>query len=189
MKEKLLEWDKNLFLSLNADCGALLDSIMWYFSWIGSFVILAFFFYFLMYKNRGYSIKQILILLLVMGFIVLLADQTSNFFKENMSKFRPTHNPELKGMIHTVNGYIGGLYGTVSGHAANAFGLASFMVLVYNRRWFSWFALSYAAIIAYSRIYLGVHYPLDLIFGTFFGLLYGYLVYRLYMRYIVKIKI
>lgn len=182
MIEKILDIDKKIFLALNFDGGCLLDNIMWYFSWIGSYVILVFFFLFIMKRCKQVSYKNILILILFLGLIVLLADQTANFFKANIPKFRPSHNPELKGMIHTVKDYFGGLYGTVSGHAANGFGIATFISLVYSRRWFTWFAMTYVTIIAYSRIYLSAHFPLDLIFGTLFGLLYGYLIYKLYKK-------
>ncbi len=189
MIEKILKWDTETFLSLNFDGGAFLDAIMWYFSWIGSFIILVIFFLYLMRKSKGIDYKHMIMLVIFLAIIVLLADQTSNFFKANVPKLRPSHNPELKGLIHSVGGYIGGLYGTVSGHAANSFGIATFLVLAYNKRWFTYFTYSYVVLIAYSRIYLGVHYPLDLIFGTMFGLLYGYLIYLLYKKvYLTNIK-
>lgn len=182
MTEKILELDRNLFLALNFDGGCLMDNIMWYFSWIGSYVIMVIFFLVLMRTRQQISYKRILLLILFMGLIVLLADQTANFFKTNFPKFRPSHTPELQGMIHTVRDYFGGLYGTVSGHAANGFGLATFIALVYSRRWFTWTVMIYVTIIAYSRIYLSAHFPLDIIFGTLFGLLYGYLIFKLYKR-------
>lgn len=187
MIEKILELDKNIFLALNFDGGWLMDNVMWYFSWIGSFFIMVIFFFVMMRKYKQVSYKNILILLLFMGLIVLCADQTSNFFKANIPKFRPSHNPDLQGLIHTVRDYFGGLYGTVSGHSANAFGLASFIALIYSRRWMTWTVMIYSIIIVYSRIYLSAHFPLDIIFGACFGLLYGYLIYKLYVNYSYKI--
>ena len=183
MIDKIFDLDKSIFLDLNFDGGYIMDNIMWYFSWIGSYVIMVIFFLLLMKYHKRISYKDVLILILFMGLIVLLCDQTSNFFKSNLPKFRPTHNPSLEGMIHTVRGYVGGLYGTVSGHACNGFGLATFISLVYSRRPMTIFVMLYVATISYSRIYLGVHFPLDLIFGTLFGIFYGWCVYKLYNIY------
>lgn len=180
MTDKILQLDRDLFLALNFDGGWLLDDIMWYFSWIGSYVIMGLFFLVLMRYQKQISYKNILLLLLFIGAIILCADQTANFFKANLPKFRPSHTPELVGQIHTVRDYFGGLYGTVSGHAANGFGIAMFISLVYARRWFTWTVMLYVACIAYSRIYLSAHFPLDIIFGTLFGLFYGYLFFKLY---------
>lgn len=184
MIEKILEIDRNLLLTLNFDGGVLLDNIMWYFSWFGSYVILVLIFMMLIKKRYTIPYKEILILFLFVGLVILLCDQTSNFFKNNMPKFRPTHTPIVQDMIHTVRGYVGGLYGTVSGHASNGFGIAMFLSLVYSRRNMTIFAMIYVSLIAYSRIYLGAHYPLDLLFGTMFGLFYGWGVYKLYMKFI-----
>lgn len=185
MIDKILELDKNLFLALNFDGGWLMDNIMWYFSWIGSYVIMVVIFLVLMRTKQQIPYKKMVVLILIMGLIILCADQTSNFFKTNMPKFRPSHTTELEGLIHTVRDYFGGLYGTVSGHAANGFGLAMFMSLIYSRRWFTWTVMIYFSIIAYSRIYLSAHFPLDIIFGTLFGLFYGYIAFKLYKKIIV----
>ncbi len=193
MIEKLKTWDTETFLALNFDGGALLDAIMCYFSWMGSYFILIIFFLFLMKRNKGIDYKHIGIIVLFLGLIVLMASLTSGFFKhfettgflkDYVQKLRPCYNPNLEGLIHFPTDYTKErLYGTVSGHAANGFGIAMFLVLTYRKRWFTYFALSYVLIISYSRIYLGVHYPFDLIFGTMTGLLYGYFVHRLYCKY------
>lgn len=180
MVDKILQLDRELFLALNFDGGWLLDNIMWYFSWIGSYIIMVIFFLVMLRYKQQISYKRLLLIVLFMGLIILCADQTANFFKANLPKFRPSHTPELVGQIHTVRDYFGGLYGTVSGHSANGFGLAMFMSLLYCRRWFSWLVFIYMAIIAYSRIYLSAHFPLDIMFGTLFGLLYGFLIFKLY---------
>ena len=103
-------------------------------------------------------------------------------FKDIFLRFRPTHNIEIKEIIHTYiksNGeeYRGGLYGFVSSHAANFFALSTYLYLVFKEqsRWWS-LIFVWSIIIAYSRIYLGVHYPLDVIGGALLGISIGYLV-------------
>ncbi len=188
MIEKLINWDKETLLCLNFDGGAFLDAIMWYFSWIGSFFILVIIFLTLMGWKRGANYKHLIVLFFMLGFVVLFCDQTANYFKDTFQKLRPLHNEELKALIYTTKSNIlaTGLYGTVSGHAANGFGIAAFIALVYKQRWFSWFVLSYAVLIAYSRVYYAAHYPFDVIFGALFGMLYAYIVYLLYSKVILK---
>lgn len=183
MLDKILELDKEFFLLLNGDGGAVMDSVMWALSSKMIFFLLVIVFLLLMRLIKDSTFKQLLFMLISLALIVLLADQTSNIFKDNLCKLRPTHNPELANIVHIVNNYKGGLYGTVSAHAANGFGLGIFMSLVYRRKWFTWSVMSLFSLIAYSRIYLSVHYPLDIILGIFFGLLYGVLVYNLYKRF------
>ena len=183
MIDKIINADKSIFLDLNFNGGYIMDNIMWFFSWIGSYIMMVIFFLVMMKYYRKIPYKKILILMLFMGLIVLLCDQTANFFKHNIPKFRPTHDPSLAGLVHTVRGYVGGLYGTVSGHACNGFGLATFISLVYSRRAMTIFVMLYVATISYSRIYLGVHFPLDIISGALFGLFYGWAVYKLYNVY------
>lgn len=186
MIDKVLNCDKELFLALNFDGGSFLDNIMWMLSSIMSYIIMVIVFLFLARKLRQLSYKNIAILFLFLAFIVLLADQSSGFFKDYMPKLRPSRNPELAGLTHTVRGYIGGMYGTVSAHAANGFGLAVFMCFVLRNKTFTYCVITYVALISYSRIYLSVHYPLDIFFGMLMGVFYGFAVYKLYMWFSTK---
>lgn len=107
---------------------------------------------------------------------ILLADQVSSgLMKPYFERLRPCHNPELEGLLY-VYGRCGGLYGFVSSHAANTFGVATFLTLILRKKQkgIKWLFL-YAVIVSYSRIYLGVHYPLDVLFGALVGVLSAYL--------------
>ena len=90
-------------------------------------------------------------------------------------------NP-ISDMVHIVNGHRGGRYGFPSCHAANTFGLAFFVWFLFRKRWLTVFMMGWALLTCYSRVYLGVHYPGDLIAGTLVGLIAAYIVYRLFLK-------
>ena len=180
MKETVLAFDRNLFLLLNGDGGSFMDACMAAFSSKLMLVPIGLLALWMIWRKEGW--RRLLLAIGCIALIVLFADQISGFFKHNLPKFRPTHDPLLAGMVHTVNGYKGGLYGTVSAHAANSFGVSLFAALLVHKRWFSWIIFICCLLIVYSRIYLGVHFPLDIFFGTLLGLLTGYLFYLLYKK-------
>jgi undecaprenyl-diphosphatase len=112
--------------------------------------------------------------------VVTLADQTSvHLFKNVFERLRPCHNPEIRELIHLAASKCYGKFGFVSSHAANSFGVAVFLALAFKTRWFSWFILAWALLVSYSRIYLGVHYPADIIVGGLLGAVCGYAVWNL----------
>ena len=100
-----------------------------------------------------------------------------------VERLRPSNleNP-ISDMVHIVNGRRGGRYGFPSCHAANTFGLAFFIWFLFRKRWLTVFMMGWALLTCYSRIYLGVHYPGDLIVGTLIGLFAAYIVYRLFLK-------
>lgn len=175
--------DTKILLNLNFDGGVCMDKVMWFFTSAPSFVIIGAVMIYLFYRNL--PLKQFWFSLLFAGLVVLLADQTATFFKHTIPFFRPTHTEGLEGLLHTVNGYKGGLYGTVSGHAANSFGLALYGSLILRKRWTTILFFSFAAITSYSRIYLGVHFPSQICYGFITGMLAGTISYYAF-KYTVK---
>ena len=169
----ILELDKQALLTLNFDGGVLMDNLMWMASsktlWIPLYLLLI---YLLL---RRYGWKNTLLALVVIAVTIVLADQICNLFKNNLPKFRPSHNPELEGLVHIVRGYRGGKYGTVSAHAATITSVAMFSSLLLQRRWWSIVCCMWVAVVCYSRIYLGVHFPLDILCGICLGVLLGWL--------------
>lgn len=125
--------------------------------------------------------KKFLVILLFIILAVTLADQSSvNLFKNLFHRLRPCHEPSLEGLVHLVKGECGGLYGFVSSHAANSFNIALLSLMLIRKKWYTICIILWASIIGYSRIYLGVHYPGDVIVGSLLGALIGWGVYKLY---------
>ena len=130
----------------------------------------------------GLFFLGILLSLAFLGATVIADDQICNFFKHNVPKLRPTHTPGVESLVHTVRDYRGGLYGTVSAHAAISFSIALFTSVLFRRRWYAIAIFVWAALLAYSRIYLGVHYPMDILFGLLLGLSLAAVSVRLCLR-------
>ncbi len=178
------EIDTTLFLSLNGDLGGFADTLLLFasgkLSWLPLYALL----YYLVY--RKYGLKKSLVMLAVCVAAVGLSDLTASFFKTHLPKLRPSRNPALEGLVHTVGGYRGGLYGTVSAHAATCTAIAVYMSLLIRRRWVNVALAVWVALVCYSRIYLGVHYPADILFGIATGTLFGLLCYFPTQKYLIK---
>lgn len=179
MLDKLELLDRELFLAINGWHAPMFDSVMYYVSQIWVFAPV--FVYWLYMVFNRYGLKKLLILLGFLGLLILLTDQTSNITKHAIKRYRPTHNLEIQSKVHTVNEYKGGLYGFFSGHSTNSFGIAMLLFLIFRKESivFRLLFFAWAAITAYSRIYLGVHYPSDIFVGFVVGIFWGYVVYRL----------
>lgn len=175
MLETLLEWDKDLLLYLNRLGSPYLDSFMIFMSeklvWIPLYLLLCY----RLYLIYG---KQIYQPLLAIGIVILVSDQTTSFFmKPYFERLRPCKDPELTGLVLIVD-KCRGLYGFASGHSANAFAVAAFFVFLDPMKTIGRILLIWAAVIAYSRVYLGVHYPTDIMVGAGIGILYSFLAVK-----------
>jgi undecaprenyl-diphosphatase len=181
MIDAIIEFDKELFLFFNGMHAPWLDPVMEVCSEKeASIPLYAFLLYHIYgaYKRRTWGILLSIVILIVM------TDQfTTTLMKPFFERPRPSHEPTLQGLVHLVNGYSGGKYGFASSHAANTFGLAMFLSCLLKREkpWISWLFL-WAAFVSYTRIYLGVHYPGDIIVGALIGILFGWLVFKLYIH-------
>lgn len=180
MWQSLLEWDRSLLLWLNGDWGWFWDQ---FFFVVSSKLIWAPFYAVVLYAVwRRFGTRNLLLTMLCLGLAVIAADQVCNFFKEHTPKFRPTHTESIRHLVHTVRDYRGGLYGTVSAHAAIGFTIAFFTSRLFRRRWYTAVVYLWALLVAYSRIYLGVHFPLDIFFGALCGTLLGWAAFRIYRK-------
>ena len=169
--------DQELFLFLNSMNSPLWDHIMVAISgrviWIPLYIAILFVF------GKKFK-KKMLILILVITAVIVLGNQFSVILKNLVQRPRPCHDPALEGLVHVVNGRCGGLYGFVSSHATNAFSVALLSLSLIRVRWFSFGIIFWALVVGYSRIYLGVHYPGDVLCGSMLGALTGWGGYELY---------
>ena len=187
MMEQLIEWDKQLLVFLNSFHHPWLDPVMMLITKTVFWIPLYLYFIFLIFKQHK---KDGWWFLLGAAVTILMADQiTASLMKPYFARLRPSHDPSLEGLLHLVNGYKGGLYGFASSHAANTFGAATFVWLVLgpNYRWIG-FAFAWAAIMTYSRIYLGVHFPGDVFVGALVGIASGWCGYRIAFSILEKRK-
>ena len=114
--------------------------------------------------------------------LILMTDQTTNLFKNVLvCRYRPCHNLEYGHLVHLVGDHCGGKHGFFSGHSSNSFAIAMFVAQLLRGRKTMFFILLWAAIVAYSRVYNGVHYPSDIVAGAMAGMLFGYLCSKLYL--------
>lgn len=183
---ELLRWDTELFLLLNSLGSEAWDKFWLAISatatWIPLYAILIFM---LARHFKGWLLFWGLLLVV---FNLFLTDQGSTwFFKEQFERLRPCHVAELQDQMRLVKAGCGGRYGFLSAHAANTFGMALLVGWFTRKRW-PWLMpvlFCWAAIVAYSRIYIGVHYPLDVICGALYGMLCATLFYRIFQKLIL----
>ena len=167
---KQLDWDISLFLN---DWGN--DAVDLFFNVVTHkfyAIPLYLFVLYVLYKKIG--TRNMVIALISIALLIALSDQLANLFKDNLERLRPFREPALEGLISKV-GKSGGTYGFYSGHASSAVALATFLwfILRRNHKILGFVMMIWSALVAYSRVYLGVHYFGDVLMGSFMGLLLG----------------
>jgi undecaprenyl-diphosphatase len=177
MIEELIEWDKKALVFLNGFHAPYLDPIMLLLTQTVIWIPFYGFLLYLLFKNYT---KETWFLLFGVVITILLSDQiTSSFMKPFFGRLRPSHDPSLQYLIHLVNDYRGGRYGFASSHASNSFAIAVFIWLALKSH-YKWIGLMFlwAFFFTYTRIYLGVHYPGDVLVGALVGMLCGWIGFQ-----------
>lgn len=175
MIEQLKDWDEKLFIWLNSFHLSWLDPIVFQLTqtvtWLPFYAILIYVIYRADHKGIWWVLGGA-------ALTILISDQvTSGFMKPFFERLRPCHDERWEGIMHNY-GRCGGLFGFVSSHAANTFGIATFLNLKLKDKppYLKWLFL-WALIISYTRIYLGVHYPFDILLGAAIGIIAGWLTW------------
>ena len=180
MIEILKQTDQQWFLWLNSFHSPFFDQLIYHisgrFEWIPLYALLLFF---IIRKFRWRSVW------IIVGIVVLitLSDQLANILKDGVKRLRPCKEPEIAHLVHIVNNYCRSSFGFVSGHAANSFALATFTSLLFRRNLVTLGMLFWAILVSYSRIYLGVHYPGDVIGGAVLGAMLALMIYYLLVKF------
>ena len=140
--------------------------------------------YYFYSKSLKFKFSELFYLLILIALMITVTDQTANLFKDSFQRLRPCYNEMIKDSLRLVKESCGGKYGFFSAHASNSFTLAVFFGLLYKNKFkhLIYLSLLYASLISYSRIYLGVHFPLDIIFGATFGIIIGILTFKFYEK-------
>jgi len=186
MLDKLQLWDQAALLFFNGMNSPFWDQVMHWisgkYSWLPLYLLI------IAYLIFRFKWKSILIILLVVV-LIIISDLTSvHLFKNVFQRLRPCHNPDISHLVHLVNNHCGGQYGFVSSHAANVFAVAGYTSLIIRNRYYAFGIIFWAILVGYSRIYLGVHYPGDVLGGAALGIGVGFFVYWLYRLSGKKLK-
>jgi undecaprenyl-diphosphatase len=171
----LKSWDRNLFLFLNGIHSPLWDYSMTLFTLTPVWILFYGTILSIIIRKHG---KKSLFILVAIALMIICSDQFSGILKHTVQRLRPSNDPELASVIH-IFFKKGGLYGFVSAHAANTFAIATFTSLLFRNSRYTMFIFPWAMMISYSRIYLGVHYPGDVLFGAILGVGIGIGIFKL----------
>ena len=197
MLDNIIALDKWLFITINGLHTPFFDPIMVFFSkklvWAPLYLVIVFWLFIEPVKGSDKKIEikrreKLFSFLFLTGIILTFAitDSAANIIKDSFERLRPCHDASLAGLCHLLEGK-GGLYGFVSNHASNVFGLALFTSLTFKHKNYSILIFTWATIVSYSRIYVGKHFPADVLFGAILGLVLSFLIFKI-ISYIYKIK-
>lgn len=177
---RIIAFDKELFLDINGQHTEWLDPVMLFFSSYTAWgVIAVLIFSYVLYTHAKETRWPVACFL----FIAAASTNLLNLFvKELVERPRPIHEAAFANIIHAIEKFDAS-YSFFSAHSSSSFALAIFASLVVRKRWFTFISVCWAFAVAYSRIYVGKHYPIDVIVGVLFGCLMAVLWLQIYTYY------
>ena len=189
MVETLVEWDKEFFLYLNQLGTPPWDSFWLFMTDKWSSIPLYAILLLLCFKFLGW--KKTGLVLVFVALLITTTDQLANFFKYGVQRLRPCHDTDLVSVMRLVKRSCGGKFGYFSAHAGSSMAVASFFSILLGKhlKWLPGVLVIWALILGYSRIYIGVHFPLDVLTGICIGLLFGWVYAKLYIFAQQKIRV
>lgn len=190
MFETLIDLDKNLLVFLN-NLGNSSADVFWIYitkqaHWWPFFLLL----FFLLFKKL--PLKHFLMFLMVVALLILFTDQTTNLVKNSVQRFRPVNDEEIKNSLRLIRESYSWSY--FSGHASNSMAVSVFIFFLLKKHYkYLFLIFLFPLIFAYSRIYLALHFPLDILSGYFFGMFSGYIFFKFFCflqrKFPVKVKV
>ncbi len=186
MLEKIINKDIELLVYLNNLGSETWDGFWLFMTYTVTSIPVYLFVLFLVYKY--YGLKKFAISLLFIALVIAISDQTSNLFKYGFGRLRPCYNEDIIDLIRMVKSHCGGRYSFFSAHASTSMAVAVFFASLLRRhiRFVPVFLIIWAILVGYSRIYIGVHFPTDVLFGFLFGAAVGWILYRLMLLFFKK---
>lgn len=180
--ESLIQFDKWLLLTLNGSSSLFMDDLVTILTTASTWIPLYIALLYLVIKNNE-NVRQILLVVGCAALCICLTGTIDDtLVKPLVARWRPTHDPQIGMLVDVVNGYRGGNYGFFSAHAANTFSIAIFFSLLVRSRILTISMILWSLVNCWTRIYLGVHYPGDIVCGLLWGGCIGVLVYYIYYR-------
>lgn len=185
MIDSLINYDVELLIFLNNLGNTQWDGF-WLFmtnkySAIPLYILLLFFTY------KYYGLKKTIVVLVFIALLIAVSDQTSNLFKYGFKRLRPCHDENISSLVRLVKASCGGKYSYFSAHAANSMAIAIYFGMLFKKqlKYLLSMLVLWALVVAYSRVYIGVHFPLDILTGITIGGIYGFIFYKL-TRFVMK---
>jgi undecaprenyl-diphosphatase len=172
--------DNNILFYINGNNSPLMDQMMFIIS--GRFTWIPLYLFFVILIWLKYK-KQSWVLILFAILAIIASDQVANLIKNEVMRLRPSHTASVMNLLHyykdsTGESYMGGLYGFVSNHAANSAALSTYLILLFKNKFVTGGLILWVLLLCYSRMYLGVHFPSDVLCGIMLGIITGFIAYK-----------
>lgn len=178
----LIDLDKQLLLWFNGSQSLYMDALMRILTHALTWVPLYISLFYIVVKNNE-NVQKILMVLASAGLCVLIAGTIDDtIVKPLVSRWRPTHDPQIGLLVDIVDGYRGGKYGFFSAHASNTFSITIFLWWLMRSRLLTTAMVIWSLLNCWTRMYLGVHFPGDILVGLCWGAITGSVVYWIYLR-------